>query len=51
MRDLQDPRCHQMVAHHFPPMHAMAMQHFWHPQQACNQLPVCGGDGPTKPPQ
>merc|ERR1712142_358050 len=46
-----DPRCHQMVAHHFPPMHAMAMQHFWHPQAACNQLPVCGGDGPTKPPQ
>merc|ERR1712183_414987 len=33
-----------VVAHHFPPMHAMAMEHFWHPQQACNQLPICGGD-------
>merc|ERR1712013_190124 len=43
------PRCHEAIAHHFPAMHAMAMEKFFIPQEICNQEPVCTGEEPTKP--
>jgi len=44
-----DHHCVDMVAMHFPPMHAMAMEQFFVPQQICDTyFPACGG---TKPPR
>merc|ERR1712212_489455 len=39
--------CHDTISHHFPPMHAMAMEKFMIPTEICMQEPVCGA---TKPP-
>ena len=43
------PKCHEAIAHHFPAMHAMAMEKFFIPREICNQEPVCTGEEPTKP--
>merc|ERR1711976_999101 len=42
--------CPDVIKRHFPPMHQMAMEEFWDPQNLCDMQAVCGGEGPTKPP-
>ena len=39
--------CVELVKRHFPPMHNLAMDEFWLPQDLCNMQEVCGA---TKPP-
>merc|ERR1712012_1423582 len=43
--------CEQVIGRHFPAMHELVIEEFWDSQAICNSQPVCGGEGPTKPPQ
>ena len=42
-------RCVDLVKEHFPPMHSMAVEEFWIPEDLCGLQPVCGGSTSSSP--